>query len=47
MRRILSLLILLLFLLGACDAFEPAPEPEPNEPEPTTEPDGMTAPNDP
>ena len=32
MRRLFSLLIVLLLLLAACDTVEP--EPEPNEPEP-------------
>ncbi len=46
MRRICSILLLLLFLLAACDSYVSEPEPEPTEPEPTTEPDGMLRSND-
>ena len=43
MRRLFSILIVLLLLLAACDTVEP--EPEPNEPEPTIEPGGVSGRN--
>ena len=43
MRRLFSILIVFLLLLAACDTVEP--EPEPNEPEPTIEPDGVSGRN--
>ncbi len=46
MRRLFSILIVLLLLLTACDTTDIGPsEPEPNEPEPTTEPDGVSGRN--
>ena len=40
MRRLLSILVIVLFALTACDTMDIGPsEPEPTEPEPTTESD--------
>ena len=37
MRRIVFILLMLLFLVASCDTFESPPEPEPTEPERPTD----------